>query len=61
MRAYAETHSICRANPTEEGGGRITGTRGVEDTMRIWPTESTKQDSQGLTETEATITEPAWF
>jgi hypothetical protein len=36
------------------------GVRGIKDTRRTWPTESTKQGSQGLTETEMTVTEPAW-
>lgn len=39
--------------------GRIAGARGVKDTRRMWPTGST-EGSQGLTETEVAITEPAW-
>ena len=31
----------------------------MEDTRRTWPTESTKQGSHGLTETEAAIMDPA--
>ena len=30
----------------------------MEDTRKAWPTESPKQGSQRLTETEATVTEP---
>jgi len=37
---------------------RRGGTRGVGDILKTWPTESTKQSSQGLTETEATDTDP---
>lgn len=36
------------------------GARQVKDTMRTRPTDSTKQGPQGLTETEAAITEPEW-
>ena len=32
----------------------------MEDTRRTWPTKSTKQDSHGLTETEAKKHRPAW-
>lgn len=39
---------------------RVVSTRGVEYPKRIWPTGSTKQDSQALIETEAVIMEPAW-
>lgn len=35
----------------------IVGVRGVEDTRGTWPTESTKQGSWVLTETEAATTE----
>lgn len=37
----------------------VGGSR-VEDIMRTPPTEATKQDSERLTETEATIVEPVW-
>ena len=53
---YAE---LKEPSPQEEVGGRILGTRGVEDNRKIQPTESTKPDSQGIKETE-TITKPAW-
>ena len=46
--------------PCGRGGGQIVGDRGDEGTRRMWSTESTKQGSWGLTETEAAITEPAW-
>jgi hypothetical protein len=39
----------------------IVGARGDKNTIRAQPTESTKQDSQGLTESEATTTEPVQF
>lgn len=39
----------------------IVGVRAVKDTRRRPPTGSTKQGSQGLTETEAAIVEPAWI
>lgn len=38
-----ELKSTCR-----KGRGRIVGARGVEGTTRTQPTESTKEDSQGL-------------
>lgn len=34
---------------------------GMEDTRRAWPTESTKQDSHGLTETKAASVGSAWL
>lgn len=34
----------------QEKGGRIGRARGLEDTTGRWPTKSTDQDSQGLTE-----------
>ena len=44
------------------GGGRIIGARGLKDTQRTGPTESTKQGSSwGLTETAAAIPEPLLF
>lgn len=46
------------ANPYREMGGRILGSRRVQDTTRR-PTESTKLYSEGLIETELTIREPA--
>ena len=36
------------------------GTRGGETIRGTWATESTKQNSEGLTETEVAIMEPAW-
>jgi hypothetical protein len=42
-------------NPKEE---RWEGARGFKETTFIWPTESTKQGSEGLTETEVTIRKP---
>lgn len=42
------------------GGGRIVRGRGIEDTWRTWPTESTKRTSMALTETEVAIMGPAW-
>lgn len=40
--------------PHRRRRGRIVGSRGVEDALRTWPTESAQQ---GITETEATIME----
>jgi hypothetical protein len=45
-------------NPTEEREGRTVGARGAKDT-RTQPTESTKQGSCVLIETEVAITKPA--
>lgn len=62
MGTDAETHSkiSCRAQGTcKRREGRIVGARGVEDTRRTQPTESTKQGSEGLTETKAGVREPA--
>lgn len=38
----------------------IDGARGKDDTRRTRPTPSTKQDTEGLTETELTTMEAAW-
>lgn len=43
----------------EEGVERLQESEGMEDT-RSWPTESTKQGSCGLTETETVSTGTAW-
>ena len=37
----------------------MVGARGVQDSMRTWSSESTKQGSMELTETEATTMDPA--
>lgn len=39
----------------EEGEARVQVSEGMEDIMRTWHSESTKQASRGLTETEAAI------
>ena len=41
-------------------GGRTVGAREVKDITREWPTESTDQGSQGLTENGAITREPVW-
>jgi hypothetical protein len=41
------------------GAQRVCGKRGL-GTMRTQPTESAKQGSQGLTETDAAIMGPVW-
>jgi hypothetical protein len=48
--------SQSSGSPVEEGGARIGGARGVKDTTRTWPTESTNWGSSALTETR----EPLW-
>jgi hypothetical protein len=59
QRTTLEHHAELRG-PHGREGERIVGARGVKDTRRTSPTESTKQSSQGFTETEAAITDPAW-
>lgn len=41
--------------------GRVVGVREVEDTIKTWATESTKQYSEGPTETEVTHMDPVCF
>lgn len=41
-------------------GGKIVGARRIEDSWRIQPTESTKQGTQGLKETQVTIMGSIW-
>lgn len=41
-----------------EEGYRFQELEGIKDTNRTWPTESTKQDSNWLTETEEASTWP---
>lgn len=43
--------------PLRRGRGSIVGVRGVNDIRRAWPTELTKQGSQGLTDTEGVVRE----
>lgn len=43
--------------PLRRGRGSIVGVRGVNDTRRARPTESTEQGSQGLTDTEGVVRE----
>ena len=47
--------------PVESVGRRFGGDRGVKHTSRKQPIEPTRQDSQGFTETRATIREPIWI
>lgn len=53
--------SLLGEHPWPLGGGgvKILGAKGMEDTRRTQPTESTKQGAYGLTETEAACTGPA--
>lgn len=62
MQRHTATFFQSLWNP-EEGWreGRICRSRGFEDTKITQPTESTQQSSQGLTDTETAITEPAWL
>ena len=41
-------------------GGQTVGAKGVKNTTRMWPMESTKQVSQELIETEGTIMKLVW-
>lgn len=41
--------------------GRVVGVREAEDTIQTWATESTKQYSEGPTETEVTHMDPVCF
>lgn len=41
-------------------GERTVASRGVKDATVPLPTESSKPGTYGLTETEATTTEPVW-
>jgi len=55
MKEDAETHSHILGRPHGSPGIRgrkDLGIRGFKNTRRIQPTESTKQGSQELTETE---------
>lgn len=62
----ADGSSLQRCSLTSGGakqtlwkwGGRIASAREFEDTMRTQPTYSTKQDSEGLTETERAVLVP---
>lgn len=54
-KSFGELGETCRRR-----GGRIVGTRGVEDNRRTQSTEPIKQGSQGLTEPEVAIPQPAW-
>lgn len=63
MGADTETLRQIVGGPWEarkRRGGRTIGARGDENTRRLLPAESTKQDSEGATEIEGTATEPVW-
>ena len=52
---------LCElGEPSGRGERWVAGARGVEDTRRAQLTESTKQGSRRLTETEMAIPEPSW-
>lgn len=47
-------------SPVEEGEEILQESEGMEVTRRVWPTESSKQSSCGLTETQGASTCSAW-
>ena len=48
-------------DPGGRGEEKIVGVRGVEDSKRTWPKDSSKLGSHGLTETEAANLGPTWL
>lgn len=62
MRAEADTYgqTFKLRDPCSRRGRRIVEAKGVEDTERTQPKESTKQHLEELTKTELATTESSW-
>jgi hypothetical protein len=60
MSAYHETQILSRALENLKMERNNWGTIEINDTRRTWSTDSTKQGSQGLMETEQTIRQSDW-